>query len=146
MENANDELRENITRVAENKIGYVKESKRKKRNAWWNAEIQNARKERKVKNKRCSVLRKQRGRGVNEENEYQGAWIEYVSKQKEVKQLIRKAREKEERKMVEKIRESGDENGRDWYKFLKGEIGNCQQIVEEICVNGEFIKDKDRMK
>ncbi len=147
VENANSELREKITKAAEKRIGYIKESKKKKRkNTWWNAEIQCARKERKEKNKRCRSLRKQRGRGENEENEYQVAWEEYKNRQRVVKVLIRKAREKEEKIMVEKIRESEDGEGRDWYKFLKGERVNGENVVEEISVNGECIRDEERMK
>ena len=113
VDRANDEFIDIIKRAAERKIGYVKECKRKNKNKWWSPEIQKARKERRERNRICRALRKRKQRGEIDEEEYMCAWREYQRKQKEVKQLIRRAREQEEKIMIEKIRDSGEDEGRD---------------------------------
>ena len=42
------------------------------------------------------------------------------------------------------LRSKGEEGGKEWYKFLRGE-SVVQSGVDEIYVNGEVVKDKQKM-
>ena len=146
MDELNERLVWKITKAAETSVGRVKNKKRDKvRKRWWNNEIERARKERKCLNRKCRKLRKRRENSEAERTEYERAWEEYKSKQKEVKCLVRKARVNEEIGIISELRRKGEEGGRDWYKFLRGEESRKIGKVDELIVNGETLREKESM-
>ena len=77
--------------------------------------------------------------------EYDRVFEEYRSKQQEVKRLIKKAKRNEEREIVKELRQKGEEGGREWYKFLRGEEGRKVERVEELIVNGRRVREREEM-
>ena len=89
VDEINECVRENLTRVAEDKIGRVRNgSTRKPRKRWWNEEIERERKQRKECNRKCRWLRKKKENSEEDRVAYEEAWLEYKKKQKKVKWLI----------------------------------------------------------
>ncbi|KAG0724529.1 hypothetical protein GWK47_040433 [Chionoecetes opilio] len=146
VDEMNEILLRKLNKVAEESIGRTsKRANGRTRKSWWNNEIDKARKERKQSNRKCRSLRKNRSNSEAERIEYERAWEEYKSKQKEVKCLVRKARVNEERKVIRELREKGEEGGREWYKFLRGEESKHTGNVEELVVNGRSLREKKEM-
>ena len=127
-----------VREIAEKKIGRVRANKSKRvKKSWWNEEIENARKERKACNRRCRRLRFNRDRSEEDRLEYEKAWEEYKRKINRVKALIRKAKGKVEKMIVDNLRAKGEEGGREWYRFLRGE-----EVRKNVCVDELKVGDK----
>ena len=139
----NNELVQKVKKVAVEVVGRVKGKHvgKKAQNTWWSEDIQKARKERKVRNKRCRKLRKELERGQDVSVEYQAAWNEYIAQQKRVKVLIRKARVNDENMKLEELRRKGEEGGKEWYRFMQGK-GREELSVEEIVVKKQRVQGK----
>ena len=133
--------------IARRRIGILRlKSRGKKCNRWWNGEIKRARKERKELNREQKRLHKVANGDVGRKREYEETWDKYKKKQREVKNLIRKARANVEREIVEELREKGEEGGRDWYAFLREEEDRVQPCVDEILVGEEILKGAEDIK
>ena len=148
VDECNRGLVRKLTKAAEESIGRTRpsgEGRERCRKRWWNEEIDRARKERRQLNRRCRNLRRCRQNSEVERIEYDRAWEEYRSKQQEVKTLIRRARGNEERKIIEELREKGEEGGREWYKFLRGEESSKVDHIVELVVNGRRIREREEM-
>ena len=148
VDEMNERLGTRINRAAESSVGKTRKrekNKRKESKRWWNEKIERARKERKQLNRECRNLRRRRENSEEECNEYERIWNKYRGKQKEVKNLIRKARVNEDREIIRKLRSTGENGGRDWYRFLRGEERKQSESVDELVVNGETIKEKEKM-
>jgi hypothetical protein len=139
-------LEKNIKKAATKKIGYVR-MKRGKRvgKAWWNDDIKERRNERKVSNRACRRMRAQRKRGIEVSNEeYLTEYNEYLSNKNKVRNLIHSAMSDDDKRVVDELRRKGEEGGKEWYRFLRGE--NTESFnVNELVVNGESITDKKEM-
>ena len=147
VDEKNEKFVENVRNAAVSKIGYVKRSRgRKVCKPWWNVEIRDARNERKRLNRQCRWLKKKRHESVEAEDEYQNAWAAYVRQQRLTKRKIMNAKVKCERDVIEALREKGQEGGREWYRFMRGEGMLDRENIESLKVNGECITDRERMK
>lgn len=127
VDECNRGLVRKLTKAGEDSIGRTEprgKGREWKRKRWCNKEIDRARKERRQLNRRCRSLRRSRQNSEEERIAYDRVWEEYRSKQQEVKVLIRRARGNEERKIIEELRRKGEEGGREWYRFLRGEEGS----------------------
>jgi hypothetical protein len=139
-------LEKNVKKSATKKIGYV----RKKRGtrppkAWWNDTIKMARRERKVRNRICRRMRTERNRGVEiRDEDYERAWDEYKSRRSEAVNLIQSAIIDDDKRLVDELRQKGEEGGNEWYRFLRGENSESRS-VKELIVNDVSITDKEEM-
>ena len=64
------------------------------------------------------------------------------NKQKKVKHLILNAKTEYERRKVEELREKGEEGGKEWYRYLRGDK-NVNDGVTELVVNGKKVSKKE---
>ena len=62
-----------------------------------------------------------------------------------MKRLVRKAKVSEERKLIRELRDKGEEGGKEWYKFLRGEEDRKTGNVEQLMVNGNIVREKEEM-
>ena len=46
------------------------------------------------------------------------------------------------RKIMEDLRAKGEEGGREWYRFMRGEDGSEQVNVEELVVSDRIVKEE----
>ena len=123
-----------------NKVG--KETKKN----WFNQEIKVAIDKRQEKNRECRKIRKDINRGVRvEEGMYSAAWSSFLELKRRVHYLVREAMSKEEKFIIDRIREKGEEEGKDWYRFLKGDIKGMDNI-DEIIVDGKVLSDRKDIK
>ena len=95
----------------------------------------------------CRSLRKKINDSVEDRANFENAWEEYKKKQKTVKYLIRKARGRTERDIVNELRAKGVEGGREWYSFLRGDQAATKEKtnVNELKVGERVIRDKHEM-
>ena len=145
VDECNKDLIRKLTRAAEDTIGRTKPRdnvRGSKRKSWWNSEIDQARKERRQLNRKCRRLKRNRENSEEQRREYDRVWEEYRNKQREVKRLIRKAKGDEEREKVKELREMGEEGGKEWYKFMRGEEGRKMERVEELIVNDRRVRKR----
>ena len=122
---------------------YFKKTKsRRKKNVkpWWNKDIEEARNNRRIKNGEC---RKARKYGRISDDQYIESWNSYQKQQKVTKRKIREAVAKQKKPMVEDIRKKGEENSREWYKFLRGENFSEIETPKSIIVNGITITNEE---
>ena len=141
----NDNVVENIRRVAKKSIATSKgRAHQGKYSPWWNGEIKTERKERKRLNKVCREWQKRESDGERSQEEYIVAWQKYKDQKKKVKYMIANAKMEYERKKVEELRGKGEEGGKEWYEFLRGD--KCaNDRVSELIVNGSRVNKRDEI-
>ena len=44
--------------------------------------------------------------------------------------------------IIKELRNMGEEGGREWYRFLRGEEGRRVECVEELIVNGRRMRER----
>ena len=115
-----DEVIENVRSAGVSEIGYVRMSGKKRKNKpWWNEEIKEARRLRKILNRECRRLKKKRHESEEAEVEYQSAWAAYyVRQQRLTKRKIRDAKVKCEKSTIQSLKEKGLQG---IYRFMRGE-------------------------
>ena len=112
---------------------------------WFNDEIKNERKERKRLNVEQRKIQIEYINGNASKNEWKIAYGKYDKQQKRVKRLIKRVRGVNEKMIVDSMRAKGEEGSKNWHRFLRGE--QCNHFkVDELCVDGETIGDKEKMK
>ena len=141
----NKEVTRNIKSVAKKHIKEKSKVNKNKNKSWWNKDVEQARNERKISNREYRKKIKLRDKGKISEEECNISKKRYTEKQKEAKRITRETRAKEEKKIVDSIRDKGEENGRDWYRFLKGDEYNENETPEFFIVNGEKVLGKSQM-
>ena len=79
------------------------------------------------------------------EDIYSEAWTSLLKLKKQTNYLVREAMAKEEKIIIDKIRGKGEEEGKDWYRFLKGGVRG-EEKIDELIVDGQVINDKNNIK
>ena len=146
VDEVNEKLIRNVRGAAERQIGFVRTGKRNFKKPWWNADIRDARRERKRLNRQCRRLRKKRNESEQAEAEYQDAWDAYVKQQRLTKRKIMNAKVACDRSVIQSLKERGLKGGREWYRFMRGERTSGNEHVESLKVNGVCVTDKDEIK
>lgn len=143
VDRMNEELTRTVKEVAERRVGRKKKGKNKRpQRRWWNLDIESAMKKRKESNRKCRRLRVAKDNGENERVAYEDAWEEYKKHKSITGCLIRKARVKADKDVVQELKTKGGEVSREWYDFLRGEQESERVNVEVIMVDGREVRGK----
>jgi len=95
---------------------FKKNSKNNK--GWWNKDIDLARKQRRDMNRKRRATKKF-DKGEISEGVFHQSWEAYREAKKVTSDLIKQARSTQEKKLLEKVKEQGNGETTDWYRFLR---------------------------
>ena len=146
IDNINENITKKVKDVAKIHIRKSKRGSRNKKKSWWNRYINEAKQERKLKNRRQRKLRKKKNNSTEDQTAFSTAWEEYTKSKKIFSDLIMREKISEDKKIISNIRAKGEEGGRDWYKFLRDESTIGDQKITEIIVENTIIAGEENIK
>lgn len=146
--NMNDNLIGKLNKVAAKnfKKVRVRDKKKSKNKSWWNAEIEVARKSKKEENRKLRKTTKNYKRGLVTEAVFQEQKGKFTIAKAKVTALISKAIRDQEKRDLQKVRQSSKNESRDWYKFIRGDKNGTLVYPSSLKVNGVKISDREEIR
>ena len=123
MFRVNDDLVGKLNSVAGNHFYRRRpnaQRRKRKNKGWWDRDIEMARKGRREANRKRRTLTKQFAKGEVNEEEYLKGWEEYRMAKEKTSRLIKHAMGRFELQVLERVREKGNGETREWYDFIRG--------------------------
>ena len=92
----------------------------------------------------CTQLHKRVSNGGGCEEEYRIAWENYKAQKNKVKYLTARAKIGCENKKVKELREKGEEGGKKWHRYLRGDKSTNEK-VSELIANGMRVYKREEI-
>ena len=147
VDETNEAIAATLRKVGARTIGYVKPRRQTGPvNGWFDMKIKIGMLERKRRNREQKKVKRLVERGEATVDEATVAWKEYEQQKFIVKGMMSEARAKDEKRIVEDLQNKGEEGGRDWFRFLRGDACNRETEIDEVEVQGVNVKDTNEMK